>query len=356
MTMNARVECFSTADGTDAVGFEALAGIRERLAGGAALIVNRENGFTRISSRLAQHVEAGAPRLHRGVQTTRVSARIPVLQEVRGITQQVELLLTRLNHCTDSYRYVYDAEGGAVFSEQSAIVHAGSLAEWTPVLATAFALQFQRADEDADKLQKYVSGRVACAGSPHIVKFRKPVRPPRRLVAGPQAADRRGNRFANKFEFDTIAEYANRLNAFSAGASATGVAIDAPFDGTTALVRLRADVDHPRGGAGLTVFTLLPIFGLVDELSRIAAWLNRREAAGEVFAHGLGAWSVEENDRSWMLRHALFVPKDAWSPGLALHLANASLAKLAQVNALLNPGVPEPSVVDIVAERFAKLG
>ena len=352
--MNARVERFSTANDTDAVGFEALAGIRERLAGGAALIVNGERGFSRISSRLAQHVEAAPPRLLGGILTTRISSCIPVRQEVRGDAEEIERVLTRLNQSADCYRYVYDAASGAVNSVQCALVHAGTLAWWTPLLATAFALQHQRAEHDADLLQPRLGGRVASAGSPHIVKFRRHIRPAPRLVSGPQPADRRGNRFANKFEFEAIAEYANRLNAFSAGATAEGVVIDAPFDGTTALVRVHSDKEHPRTGQGLTVFLLLPIFGRYDELARLAAWLNRREAAGEVLAHGLGAWAVLEDGNESLLRHHLFVPKGAWAPGLALNLASASLAKLGRINVLLNPGVPEPNVLQVVGERLAR--
>ncbi len=336
--MNARVEVFSTADGKDAVGFEALTGIRERLAGGAALIVNRERGFARIGPRLAQQVEAAAPTIHRSVWTTRISSRIPVLQELRGEAEAIERMLTKLNHFADCYRYVYDAASGTVSSEQSAIVHAGSLAWWTALLATDFALQLQRADEDADRLQKHLGGRIASAGSPHILKFRRPLRPAPRLATGPQPAERRGNRFANAFEFGAIADWVNRQNAFSAGATAAGVAIDAPFDRTTALVLLKSDKLHPRSGEGLTVFTLLPIFGRFEELARIAAWLNRREAAGVILGHGLGAWSVVDNDASQVLRHAFHVPKDAWASGLALNLANAALAKLERINTLFGAG------------------
>jgi hypothetical protein len=354
MTMNARVERFSTADDRDAVGFEALAGIRERLAGGAALIVNGERGFSRIGNRLAQHVEAEAPRLLRGFTSTRITSCILVLQDVRGDAEAVERLLTRLNHFAESYRYVYDAGSGAVSSHQGAIVHAATLEWWTPLLATAFALQFQRADEDADRLLAQLGGRIASTGSPHVVKFRRPVRPKLGLAPGPRPAGRRGNRFADKSEFDAIAEHANEENAFSAGASAAGVAIDAPFDRATALVRLRSDLVHPRAGEGLTVFLSLPIFGRFHEVARIAAWLNRREAEGEIVVQGIGAWSVvEESDRSH-LRHSLFVPKDAWAPGLAFNLAIAMLAKLGHINALLNPGVPAPNVQELVAARLAR--
>jgi hypothetical protein len=235
-------------------------------------------------------------------------------------------------------------------------VHAGTLEWWTPLLATAFVLQLQRAENDADLLGPRLGGRVACAGSPHIVKFRRHVRPAPRVAPGPRPVDRRGNRFANKFEFDAIAEYANRLNAFSAGATAAGLAIDAPFDRRTALVIVSASSDHPRNGEGLTIFLRLPIFGRFDELARLAAWLNRREAAGEILAHGIGAWTVVEEGETCLLRHNLFVPKDAWASGLAFQLVRAALEKLGAVNGLLNPGVPEANVVDVVAERFAKLG
>ncbi len=350
--MNARVEAFSTPDGRDAVGSSILAGLRDRLAGAAALIVNGERGFSRIGARLAQHIEAAPPLLHRGVWTTRITSRVPVLHETEGEAEFIERGLTRCNHFADAYRYVLDPASRTVFSEQHAIVHAGSQAWWTPLLATAFTLQLQRADEDADRFAKHLKGRIASAGSPHILKFRRHVRPAPRRAAGPPSADRRGNRFRNAFEFEAIAEYANRQNAFSAGATEKGVAIDAPFDRATALLRLKADEDHPRAGPGLTVFLILPIFGRFDEVARIAAWLNRREAAGEIFAHGIGAWTAVEDGEKSLVRHGLFVPKDAWAPGLALNLAIATLAKLGRINALLNPGVPEANVREVFANRM----
>jgi hypothetical protein len=58
--------------------------------------------------------------------------------------------------------------------------------------------------------------------------------------------------------------------------------------------------------------------------------------SGELIVQGIGAWSVAGNGERRFLRHNLFVPKDAWAPGLAQNLATAALAKLGQVDALLN--------------------
>lgn len=335
--MNARVEVFSTADGRDAVGTTILQGLRERLAGAAALIVNGQSGFARIGARLAQHVDAEAPRVLKGNLTTRITSRVLVLQDVHGDADKVEQVLARYNEFAESYRYVYDAAAGTVSSHQSAIVHAGTREWWTPLLATAFALQLQRADEYAARQQEHVGGRVAAVGSPHILKFRRHVRPaPPRLATGPKAAERQANRFLDRAAFEAIARAAPGEGAAVTEVKDAGVSLAGRFDRVSAAIHLRADGGHPRAGEGLTVFLLLPVYGRFDELARLAAWLNRREVSGELIVQGIGAWSVvEKGDRSF-LRHNLFVPKDAWAPGLAQNLATAALAKLSQVDALLN--------------------
>ena len=335
--MNARVEAFSTADGRDAVGTTVLQELRERLAGAAALIVNGESGFARIGARLAQHVDAEAPRLLKGCVTTRITSRILVLQEVRGDADEIERLLARYNEFAGSFRYVYDAATGTVSSHQSAIVHEGTREWLTPLLATVFALQLQRADEHADRQQEQVGGRVAAVGSPHILKFRRHLRPaPPRLATGPKAAERQGNRFLDRAAFDAIARAAPGQGAVVTELKDAGVSLAGRFDRSSAVIHLRADGGHPRAGEGLTVFLLLPVYGRFDELARLAAWLNGREVSGELIVQGIGAWSVGGRGERSFLRHNLFVPKDAWAPGLAQNLATAALAKLSRVDLLLN--------------------
>jgi hypothetical protein len=341
--MNARVDLFSTADGRDAVGPTVLAGLRERLAGAAALIVNGERGFARIGAQLAQHVDAEAPLVLNGGPTTRITSRILVLQDVRGDADEIDRVLTHCNAFAESYRYVYDAAAGTVTSHQSAIVHEGVLDWWTPLLATAFALQLQRADEYAVRQQEHVGGRIAAVGSPHILKFRRHQRPPRpRLATGPKAAERQANRFARREEFEDIARTVPSHGAVVMKVEDAGIWFGGRFDRSAASIHVRADASHPRSGEGLAVFLKLPVYGRFEELSRLAAWLNRREASGELIVQGIGAWSVVEDGERSFLRHALFVPKDAWAPGLAQRLAVAMMAKLGRVDLLLNGDRPPP--------------
>jgi hypothetical protein len=142
--MNARVEALSVADREDAVGDLVLQGLRERLAGSASLIVNGGRGFARIGARLAQHVDVEPPRVLNGSLTTRITSTILVLQDLHGDADEIERVLTRYNEFAESYRYVYDAAAGTVTSHQSAVVHEGSWEWWTPLLATALALQLTR--------------------------------------------------------------------------------------------------------------------------------------------------------------------------------------------------------------------
>jgi hypothetical protein len=339
--MNARVEALSVADREDAVGDLVLQGLRERLAGSASLIVNGGRGFARIGARLAQHVDVEPPRVLNGSLTTRITSTILVLQDLHGDADEIERVLTRYNEFAESYRYVYDAAAGTVTSHQSAVVHEGSWEWWTPLLATALALQLTRADEYAERQRQHLGGRVAAVGSPHILKFRRHQRPPKpRLATGPKAAAEQANRFANREEFEAIAAAVPERGAVVMAVGNSDIWFGAQFDRSAASIWLHADGSHPRAGEGLSVFLRLPVYGRYDELTRLAGWLNRREASGELITQGIGAWTVIENGERSYLRHNLFVPKDAWAPGLAESLAHAELSKLQRVNQLLNGAGP----------------
>jgi hypothetical protein len=158
--------------------------------------------------------------------------------------------------------------------------------------------------------------------------------------------------FANKFEFDTICEQTQRINAASFGASDTGVAIEVPYGLSTALITLNAKEENPRIGAGLGVFLQLPIFASLEECVRLAAWLNRREADGEFLSHCWGAWSVKKYGDACTVARCGFIPNALHRPGLAMDMAAAAIMKLRQVNRLPNPGVEEPLAWKVVADRL----
>ena len=341
----------SVASARDA-GAETLQYIHERLQIDEEWTQRRERGFTWWAHRLPQHVDAGRPIDDDGIVVTRILSRIPILRGVTAEPDLVEKVLAEWNFIADSYCYAYDAATRSIDSVQSGIVHEQTL-DWRPeLLAAGFIVQLCHAEEDAPALRRVLGGRLASSRHPFRGRRKEPddmlnvvwaVFRPR--GAGPSL-------FANKFEFETICEQTQRINAASLGASDTGVAIEVPFGLSTALISLNAKEENPRIGAGLGVFLQLPIFASFEECVRLAAWLNRKEADGEFLSQCIGAWSVKKGERFCTMARCEFIANAVHRPGLAMDAATAAIMKLRQANRLLNPGVEEPIAWKVVAERL----
>lgn len=158
--------------------------------------------------------------------------------------------------------------------------------------------------------------------------------------------------FSNKFEFDTIYEQVQRINAVSFGADAHGLAIEVPFGTSSALIQLNAKDPNPRIGSGLGVFVQLPIWASFEDCAHLAAWLNRKEADGEILAQCCGAWTAKRHGDRCTVARCEFLPASVYRPGLAMDAAAAAIMRLKCVNRLMNPGVPEPVVWQVVAARM----
>jgi hypothetical protein len=314
----------------------------------------RERGFTWWAHRLEHHIDAGPPIDDDGIVITRITSRIPILCNVRAAPHVVEQVLAEWNFFSDSYCYVYDPETRCIDSVQSGIVHEQTL-HWRPgLLASQFIVQLDHAEKDATTLRRTLRGRIASSAHPTLGRRKAPddMLEVIRYAFLPYGEGE--NLFANKFEFGTIVEQTERINAASFGASETGVAIEVPFGDSTALITLTANERNPRIGQGLGVFLQLPIFTTFDECARLAAWLNRREAAGEFLSPSIGAWSVKREGDSCTVARCGFIPNALHHSGLALDAAYSAMNKLRQVNALFNPGVPVPKAWDVIARRMGK--
>lgn len=331
---------------------EALTAIHARLCASGYAVARRPDGLTAQGWRLTQHVDAAPPIETPIGAAVRITSWIPVLKVVRADAIRVELALTHFNASADSNCYVYSAAARQVDSFQVALVRHGTREFWPAVIAEGLAGQIHCAEEDAERMASLLEGDVVHAESPLDGVGETPTKVQVGAAPALDPRDAAANPFANRFEFDAIAEYANGRNAFSGGASETGVAIDAPFGRTTALVLLRAIQRHPRCKQGLAVSLKLPIFGTAAELAHIAAWLNHKEVAGELLTQGMGAWSVQRQGDSHVVVHSAFVPSAAHSAGLTLFLAQTTLWKLTLVNRILNEGVPEPNVLELMRHRL----
>jgi hypothetical protein len=336
------------------IGNETLGIIHKTLLIDEEWTARRDRGFTWWAHRLAHHIDAGPPIDDDGIVINRITSRIPILRNVQAAPHVVEQVLAEWNFLSDSYCYVYDPESRRIDSVQSGIVHEQTLG-WRPrLLASNFIIQLDHAEKDATALRRKLRGRVASSGHPTHGRRKVPDDMLEVIHFYFLTYGEGDNHFASKFEFETIVEQTERINAASFGASESGVCIEVPFGDSTALITLTAKERNPRIGQGLGVFLQLPIFTSFDECARLAAWLNRREAAGEFLAPCIGAWSVKKAGDSCTVARCSFISNALHLPGLALDAACGAIRKLRQVNALFNPGVPEPRAWDVIARRMGK--
>lgn len=302
---------------------------------------------------LEQRVAVSLPFDVDGIEHLRVASRIPVLREVTADPVEVEHMLASLNGLAHRSAYVFNPETRSIDAVQGMLVCARTLELSLPLVVASCRLQFQHLPVHRGRLQSKLGGREALDEWPVEAPLERPRRAANALRrAFEQPAPRGGNPFAEPFELEVIAEQANAGNAFSAGATGKGVAIDCPFDDATALVGLRTYESHPLVGEGLLAFIKVPIFGEEREIARIAGWLNRKEAAGEIPCDQSGAWTLLKLGNGHHVAHLQFLPASMYQPGVALRTALATLRKVRAVNALMNPGVPERNVLEVVEERL----
>jgi hypothetical protein len=334
------------------VGVETLGIIHRKLMIDEGWTHRRERGFTWWAHRLPQHIDAGRPIEDDGIVVTRITSRIPILSGVKAEPDLVEKVLAAWNFTADSCCYVYDTETRSIESVQSSIVHEQTL-EWrSELLASYFIIQLCHAEEDASVLRRALGGRIASSRHPVLGRRKQEDAMLNVVWSGFRPLGEGKSSFADKFEFEAIGEQVNRINAASFGGGDTGVAIEVPFGATTALITLNAAEENPRIGAGLGVFLQLPIFTSFEECVRLAAWLNRKEAAGEFLSQCIGAWSVKKGERFCTMARCEFIPNALHRPGLAMDAAIGAMMKLKQVNRLMNPGVEEPIAWKVVADRL----
>lgn len=334
------------------VGAEALRIIHERLSIDEAWVVRRARGFTWWPGRLEHQVEVGRPVREGGLVLTRITSRIPVLQDVRASREVAEEALAEWNRDADSYCYVYDPELGTVDSVQSAFTCLQTL-DWHPrALGLQFAVQLEHADVHAEPLAQELSAQLMKSGHPE--RGKRVVRDSVLRVVDREilAAGQSSSRFADKSEFDAILKRVHHGNAASLGTNETGMCIEVPFGTWTALVTLYAASPQPGIGYGLGRALRLPIFTTLDECARLAAWLNRKEADCGFLADHAGAWGVMRAGQRHSVAHRMFTPNALYRPGIAMRIALQGMRKLELVNRLLNPGVPEPRVWELISKRL----
>lgn len=330
----------------------ALARVRESLCLPPFRPCEEANEFIWRPGRLQQHVAASSPISIHDVEYVRLSSRIPVLRDIDTDPAEVEHTLAQVNHYAHRSSYVFDPDSRSIDAVQSILVSDSTFDSAMPRVIAGCQLQFLHTIFHGGRLQSILGGCTADGEWSVESELDRPFEAADALRLALLIPESGGSLFADAFEMETIAEQANAVNAYSAGGSATGVVIECPFAKTTALLGLKTDEAHPLVGQGLLAYIKLPIFGGERELARIAGWLNRKEASGELPTDQSGSWTVRKQDDTHVVAHVEALSNSMHQPGLALHTARAMMRKVHLVNVLLNPGISERNVLDVLEERM----
>ncbi len=335
-------------------GIEALRTIHQTLAIDEQWTLRSGRGFTWWGHRLPQLIEAGPPVPSGETEVFRLRSHIPLLRNVRAERAQVEKTLNEMNRLASCSAYIYDPTSREVFSLQRGVVHAGTVAWRSVLLASFFMQQLRDAEMRLDQLAELLGGEPATSAHP---------------AAGPREApdemfsviaryfsvhpDERPG-FRNRFEFDAVVNMSDGMNAYSFGATEDGLALEVPFGDQTALILMKADGPHPLVGSGLGVYKMLPERYDEAEASRLANWLNLRELRDPFLGEFIGAWCKAPSADRFLVAHARFVPAALYRPGLILDSAIVAIGHVSDVNGLIHAYTPRPDVIEVIERRLGR--
>ena len=309
--------------------------------------------FAWIGHRLRQVVAAEMPYEDDGIILVRITSQLILVEEVAADFTDVERFLADANRFAIGSGYFLDRDTRQVKAFLAGRVHEGT-AEWRPRQLDAFlACQAGQGESEAEFLAYWTDGKPAYRTHPtagprdvrdEIVGF---------IDAVFGARGEEPSRYANAFEFETIAEIAERGNTATLGSSKDGICIEVPFGDGTSLITLSSNWLHPRIGAGLRVTVELPPASTAEDIGRMAGALNRAEARGEYPYQSFGGWGAihHENPSNIYLGHSLFLPNAIHTHGAALDAFYGAVHRARWANRILNPNHEEGNAWDIMLAR-----
>lgn len=316
-----------------------------------------EREFAWIGYRLRQIVAAEKPYNDDGIVLTRITSRLVLVEEVAADFTGVESFLADVNRFAVGSGYFLDREARQVKSFLAGRVHEGT-AEWRPRQIDAFlACQIGQAESEVEFLAYWTDGKPAYRTHPisnrresrdEIIDF---------IDAVFGARGEEPSKYANAFEFETIAEIAEKGNTATLGSSKEGICIEVPFGDDTSLITFRSDWLHPRIGSGLRVTVELPPSYSTDEIGRMAGALNRAEAGGEYPYQSFGGWGAIRHRQTGgsYLGHTFFLPNAIHTNGATLDAFYGAVNRARWANRTLNPNHEEGNAWEIMLARTKAL-
>lgn len=317
-----------------------------------------ERSFEWVGYRLRQIVSASRSFQEHDLTLTRVSSRVPVIQNVRANEPQVLGVLAKINRCAIGCSYVYDREAKSISSTLGGIVHEATMSFRPKQIMDFIACQLSQCESECDWLAAEVEGDVSQSDL-HGAGSRSEPDDILNVLDSIFGSDNgEPSHFRDAFEFEAIEQAARMVpNVATLGGSAEGIALEVPFGTSTCLGRLHGDYIHPRLGRGLGVSLLLDAYPEPD-IARLSNMLNTREAQGEHPHQCFGAWGARRHQARpdvFFLGHSWFIPNRMYRQGLALDAAYGIVGRARWANRLLNPGTPESDAWQLLAERTEQL-
>jgi hypothetical protein len=336
------------------VGLEALQKIHKELLIDEEWTERGERVFAWVGHRLRQTVKASKVFEDGGAVLSRLSAETVVVEEVTAAEENVLRVLSELNKHALGSAYSYAATEATIVATAGAYVHADTFGWRTPQFAGYVIAQLAIAETEADYLADRTGGHVA-ARKHETHGMRKTADDMLNVLEDVFAAEGRArSKFENAFEFETIADIARGSpRVATLGGVAKGIALETAFGEETSLAIMRTDSPHRRIGHGLAVELRLPMNVTREEADRIADYLNRMEALGDVDTLHYGAWYCDERpDYRRSIAYRMFLPNRFYLAGISQDASYCCVGRARWADRVLNGVVSEAKPWELLAKRI----
>jgi len=168
---------------------------------------------------------------------------------------------------------------------------------------------------------------------------------------------RKPNRWHGITEFEQIAERFGRSDGCYGNADPSGLTLETPIGTSSALIRLRTDVEHPRLGAGLLASLELPFERDAAAVVHECRWFNFFESISWNHVPLLGSWHPRPSriEGSFHAGHAFFIPNALYQPGLATNAALWQLGRARWAKNQFFADLEDLTIGEVFERRYASI-
>jgi hypothetical protein len=271
--------------------------------------------------------------------TERLAAGAPIITSMYALVYPPEFVWKRY----------FDGER-PVLRLFSSVYVSDAMLEWLPQLLCQVALlQAVSAEFQSERLANAVGGKPAFIGSGKAPAHDEILDTARAFYVGEGA---KPSRWSDVDEFDDFVDEYGECDECFGSSDETGMTLETPFGGNSAVIRFRCDEPHLQLGNGLLVTMRLPFIPSEEGAIVQAAYLNFLESKFWTNVPQLGCWGVDSKGEEISVVHSCFVPNALYVEGLAANLASYSLDRARWVRQQLCPKLIDKPMGDIIEQRL----